>query len=97
MTDFPKENFVRGLYLNFLDTSYDLQQDDLWEFVKYEIETYNANKTNKSLAERLDEFYSQYLPYDRYDGTGYFDKKYYIEDIDLIKLKKVYYAKKFAK
>lgn len=97
ITDFPKENIVKGLYLNFLDTSYDLTQDDLREFVKYEIETYNANKTDKSLAERLDEFYSQYFPYDRYDGTGYFDKKYDIEDIGLNQIKECLSYKKGCK
>lgn len=97
ITDFPKENIVKGLFWNFIDTSYDLTQDDLREFIKYEIETYNANKTDKSLAERLDEFYSQYFPYDRYDGTGYFDKKYDIEDIGLNQIKECLSYKKGCK
>ena len=97
ITDFPKENIVRSLYLNFLDTSYDLQQDDLREFVRYEIKTYNENKSDKSLAERLDEFYSHYFPYDRYDGTGYFDKKYDIEDIGLNQIKECLSYKKGCK
>ena len=76
ITDFPKENIVKGLYWNFIDTSYDLTQDDLREFVKYEIRTYNAIKNDKPLAERIDEFYSRYFPYDRYDASGFFDGKY---------------------
>lgn len=76
ITDFPKENIVKGLYWNFIDTNYDLTQDDLREFVKYEIRTYNATKNDKPLAERIDEFYSRYFPYDRYDASGFFDGKY---------------------
>ena len=84
---FPKTNILEYLYDEFLGTNYDLTREDLSCFIADENKLYKINHDDRPLAERIDEFYSQYDPYERYDATGSFDSKYDSENIGLEQIK----------
>lgn len=59
------------------------QQIDENKILKKEIEMKKTNENEMTLAEKLDNFYSDYDPYGRYDGTGSFSPEYDDEQVGL--------------
>lgn len=46
---FPKDNIVESLYFEFLDTDYDLTQEDLRFFISKENETYKKHNSQNEM------------------------------------------------
>lgn len=84
---FPKNKILEYLYWQFMETDYDFTQEDLNYFIKEENKSYKLTHSDIPLAQRLDDFYADYSPYDRYDATGSFSSKYDPENIGINQVK----------
>lgn len=90
---FNTDNVLRKAYIiyhfdSFADdrTNYNYIFHDMVDYEKCQVRA-KIDKSNSSLAERLDYFYADNNPYDRYDSVGSFSPEYDSEGIGLSQIK----------